>query len=165
MGVLNAGSDGFGLPDRVPGCDPINHNYKSTPGLTYINTNCFTVPMATPAIASQCRAFTKVPGSCANLLGNAGRNSITGPGLFNLDFSLYKNFPIRKISESASVQFRAEFFNILNRANFGAPLDFQGGKTAQIFDFQTGLPTNAGGLANPTVTKPREGQLALKVIW
>jgi len=44
-------------------------------------------------------------------------------------------------------------------------LDFQGGKTAQIFDFQTGLPTNAGGLANPTVTKPREGQLALKVIW
>ena len=167
MGVRNAGSDGFGLPDRVPGCDPINHNYKSDPNLTYINMKCFTVPMAPsdPALASQCRAFTAVPNSCANLLGNAGRNSITGPGLFNLDFSLYKNFPIRKISESASVQFRAEFFNILNRPNFGAPLDFQGGKTADIFDATTGLSTNAGGLANPTVTKPREGQLALKLIW
>ena len=167
MGVLNAGSDGFGLPDRVPGCDPINHNFKSDPNLTYINTNCFTVPMAPsdPALASQCRAFSKVPGSCANVLGNSGRNSIYGPGLFNLDLSLYKNFPIRKISESASLQFRAEFFNILNRANFGPPLDFQGGKTAQILDFQTGLSTGAGGLANPLVTKPREGQLALKLIW
>jgi hypothetical protein len=44
-------------------------------------------------------------------------------------------------------------------------LDFQGGKTADIFDATTGSSTNAGGLANPTVTKPREGQLALKVIW
>jgi Carboxypeptidase regulatory-like domain/TonB-dependent Receptor Plug Domain/TonB dependent receptor len=165
MGVLNAGSDGFGIPDRVPGCDPINHNYKSDPKLTYINTNCFTVPMVAGATASQCRAFTSVPGSCANVLGNAGRNSIYGPGLFNVDFSLYKNFPLRGISESASLQFRAEFFNILNRPNFGAPLDFQGGKSAQIFDVQTGLPTGAGNLANPTVTKPREGQLALKLIW
>ena len=165
MGVLNAGSDGFGIPDRVPGCDPINHNYKSDPKLTYINTNCFTVPMVTGATASQCRAFTSVPGSCANVLGNAGRNSIVGPGLVNLDLSVYKNFALRKISESASLQFRAEFFNILNRPNFGAPLDFQGGKSAQIFDVQTGLPTGAGNLANPTVTKPREGQLALKLIW
>jgi hypothetical protein len=165
MGVLNAGSDGFGLPDRVPGCDPINHNYKSDPNLTYINTNCFTVPMVPSATASQCRAFSAVPGSCANVLGNAGRNSITGPGLVNLDLSLYKNFALGSISESASVQFRAEFFNVLNRANFGAPLDFQGGHTAQIFDVQTGLPTGAGGLASPTVTKPREGQLAVKLIW
>jgi hypothetical protein len=165
MNVRNNGSDTFGIPDRVPGCDPVNHNYKSTPGLTYINTNCFTVPMATPAIASQCVAFSAVPGSCKNLLGNAGRNSITGPGLVNLDLSLYKNFAVRSISESASVQFRAEFFNILNRANFGAPLAFQGGQTAQLFDGGTGLSSGGGGLANPLVTKPREGQLALKLIW
>jgi len=63
------------------------------------------------------------------------------------------------------VQFRAEFFNILNRANFGPPLAFQGSKSAQIIDGTTGLSTKAGGLANPLVTKPREGQLALKVIW
>ena len=165
MGVFNNGSDTFGIPDRVSGCDPINHNFKSDPNLTYINTNCYAVPMATPATASQCVAFSAVPGSCANVLGDAGRNSIYGPGLVNLDFSLYKNFAIRKISESSSLQFRVEFFNVLNRANFGPPLDFQGGQTAQIIDSGTGLSTKAGGLANPLVTKPREGQLALKFIW
>src|SRR5881296_137580 len=166
MGVQNNGSDAFGIPDHVPGCDPVNHNFKSDPNLVYINTNCYKVPMAPsdPAIASQCLPFARVAGSCANLLGNAGRNSIVGPGLFNLDFSLYKNFAVPKISESFKVQFRAEFFNVLNHPNFGPPLAFQGGQTAQLFGAD-GLPSGGGGLANPTVTKPREGQFALKVIW
>src|SRR5437588_4492463 len=164
MGVQNNGSDTFGIPDRVPGVDPINHNWKSTPNLQYINTNAFTVPMATPAIASQCVPFAKVPGSCANLLGNAGRNSIVGPGLSDLDLSLYKNFAVPKISESFKVQLRAEFFNVLNHPNFGPPSAFQGAKSAQLFA-ETGLPSGGGYLANPTVTKPREGQFALKVIW
>ena len=164
MGVHNDGSDTFGIPDRVPGCDPINHNFKSDPNLTYINTNCFTMPMAAgPAPASQCKPFSKAPG-CSNVLGNAGRNSIYGPGLVNLDLSLYKNFAISKISETFSVQFRAEFFNVLNRANFGAPLAFQGGHTAVLFN-EDGSSAGAGGLASPLVTKPREGQLALKFIW
>jgi hypothetical protein len=165
MGVQNNGSDTFGIPDRVPGCDPVNHNYKSDPNLTYINTNCYRVPMAPsdPAIASQCVPFAKVAGSCANLLGNAGRNSIVGPGLFNADLSLYKNFAVPKISESFKVQFRAEFFNVLNHPNFVTPWAFQGAHTAQILD-GTGLPSGGGYLAN-TVTKPREGQFALKVIW
>jgi hypothetical protein len=161
MGVQNNGSDTFGIPDRVPGCDPINHNWKSTPGLVYINSNCFKVPMATPEIASQCVPFSKVVASCANLLGNAGRNSIVGPGLFNFDLSAYKNF---KISERIKVQFRAEFFNVLNHPSYGPPLAFQGAKSAQIID-ESGLPSGLGNLANPTVTKPREGQFALKVIW
>jgi len=171
--VQNNGSDTFGIPDRVPGCDPVNHNWKSDPNLAYINTSCFTLPKATPAIASQCVPFVgkgtlaipDFPGTCSNLLGNAGRNSITGPGLVNLDFSVYKNFAVKKISESASVQFRAEFFNILNHANFGPPLAFQGGQTAQLFGAD-GRPSKGGGwLANPLVTKPREGQFALKLIW
>jgi hypothetical protein len=60
----------------MAGCDPINHNFKNNPGgviLGYINSSCFTVPTATPAIAAQCVPFSKVPGSCSNLLGNAGR--------------------------------------------------------------------------------------------
>ena len=36
-----------------------------------------------------------------------------GPGLSNLDFSVFKNNHVRKISENFNVQFRAEFFNIL----------------------------------------------------
>src|SRR5437660_1755253 len=137
LGVQNSGSDAFSIPDRVPGCDPVNHNYKSNPDgvfLGYINYNCFSLPKATPEIASQCVPFSKVEGTCKNLLGNAGRNSIVGPSLVNLDFSVYKNFAAPRISESSKVQFRAEFFNILNHANFAPPLPFFGAGNAQLFN-------------------------------
>ena len=51
-------------------------------------------------------------------LGNAARNSLFGPHFWNVDFSTFKDFPIK---ESLKVQFRAEFFNILNHANWGQP--------------------------------------------
>jgi hypothetical protein len=174
LGVQNNGSDTFGIPDRVAGCDAVNQNYESNPKgifLGYINPSCFTLPKATPAIASQCVPFafgsknnpSGIPGTCSNLLGNAARNSIVGPSLFNLDFSVYKNFAIRKISESSSLQFRAEFFNILNHANSAPPLPFFGASQSQLFD-QTGASTGAGGLQF-LVTQPRDIQFALKLIW
>ena len=100
---------------------------------------------------------------CENLLGNAGRNSIVGPRLFNLDFSVYKNFALKKISESSSMQFRAEFFNILNHANFSSPNAFFGSGNAQIFGAD-GSSTSAGGL-EALATQPRDIQFALKLIW
>jgi len=167
LGVQNAGSDLFSIPNRVAGCDPVNHNYKSNPGgvfLGYINYGCFTLPQATPAIAAQCAPFSaSLPRTCANLLGNAGRNSVVGPSLVNLDFSVYKNFAVTKISEAFNVQFRAEFFNILNHANFAPPLPFFGSSNAQIFN-QDGTSTGAGGL-QAAVTQPRDIQFALKVIF
>ena len=169
MGVENNGSDTFGIPDRVSGCNPVNSNWKNTPGLTYINTSCFKVPMASSvpaAFASQCVPFSKVPGSCSNLLGNAGRNSIVGPSLTNLDVSAFKNIAVKKISEAFNVQLRAEIFNVLNHANFGPPLPFSGASNAQIFD-QTGLPSGglAGGVQQPLATLPRVIQFAIKVIF
>ena len=172
LGVQNSGSDAFSIPDRVPGCDPVNHNFKTNPGgvfLGYMNPNCFSLPKATPEIASLCVPFVgkgtlaspQFPGTCSNLLGNAGRNSIYGPGLFNVDFSLYKNFAVR---EKASVQFRAEFFNVLNHTNFGPPLPFFGSSTAQLFN-QNGTASGGGGLQAPLATQPRDIQFALKVIW
>ena len=173
MGVRNNGSDTFGIPDRVPGCDPVKHNYKSN-GLNYINTGCFTLPKAPsdPALAARCVPFVgngtpaipQFPGTCANLLGNAGRNGIEGPSLKNFDFSVYKNFALTKISESSRLQFRAEFFNILNHANFGVPAAFTGGSQSLIFNGD-GTSSGAGQLTGPTVTKPRDIQLALKLIW
>jgi hypothetical protein len=166
LGVENSGSDAFSIPSRVPDCDPINHNFKSNPGgvfLGYVNTSCYTVPMATPAIASECVPFPRVPGSCSNLLGNAGRNSIIGPSLVDFDFPLYKNIPVTKIREGFNAQFRAEFFNILNRANFAPPLPFQGCGTAALFN-QNGTPSGGGGLSNLT-TQLRDIQFALKVIF
>ena len=50
--------------------------------------------------------------------GTAGRGILRGPGLSNLDSSFIKIFPIR---ESLRLELRAEFFNLLNHANFGLP--------------------------------------------
>ena len=50
--------------------------------------------------------------------GNAGRNIVVGPGFHNFDFSVTKNM---KIAETANLQFRAEFFNIINHPNFALP--------------------------------------------
>jgi outer membrane receptor protein involved in Fe transport len=171
LGVQNSGSDAFSIPDKVPGCNATNSNFKSNPGgvfLGYINPACFTLPQATPEIASQCVPFAgnaavKFPGTCSNLIGNAGRNSIVGPHLVNLDFSVYKNFAVRKISETFTVQFRAEFFNILNHPNFSPPFPFQNGGTAAMFN-QNGTLTGGGSLP-VMVTQPRDIQFALKVIW
>ncbi|MGH9829979.1 MAG: carboxypeptidase regulatory-like domain-containing protein, partial [Blastocatellia bacterium] len=51
--------------------------------------------------------------------GSAPRNILRGPALANVDFGLMKKFPIR---EEAAIQFRAEFFNVFNHPNFGAPV-------------------------------------------
>ena len=50
--------------------------------------------------------------------GTVGRNTLIGPGLATVDLSLFKNF---NFGEGLSLQFRTEFFNIFNRANFGDP--------------------------------------------
>jgi hypothetical protein len=55
----------------------------------------------------------------AGQFGNAGRNIARGPGFGNVDASLMKHFVI---SERATLQFRAESFNIANHANFGVPI-------------------------------------------
>jgi Carboxypeptidase regulatory-like domain len=51
-------------------------------------------------------------------IGNVGRNTIFGPGLKNLDFSLFKNFAL---TEKYTLQFRAESFNLTNTPNFAPP--------------------------------------------
>ena len=154
-----------------PGCQ--THTNPGNPN-HYINTSCLGLPTATPAIASRCTTFgfrlpgtngaadpgsPGIAGTCANLRGNLGRNTLIGPGLANLDFSLFKNNPIRKISENFNIQFRAEFFNVFNRANFASPTD-----NLIVFD-QSGKATSSAGLITSTQTPAREIQFALKVIW
>ena len=95
----------------------------------------------------------------ANRWGNLGRNSLIGPGVSNLDFSIFKNNPVKHISENFNAQFRAEFFNILNRANFASPT-----QNLAVFD-QGGLPVSSAGLITSTQTTSRQIQLALKLIW
>jgi hypothetical protein len=58
------------------------------------------------------------PVTQAGQFGNEGRNVVRGPGIEDVDLSLFKYF---KINETKRVQFRAECFNLLNHANLGLP--------------------------------------------
>jgi hypothetical protein len=107
-------------------------------------------------------AFAATYPDCFNLRGNAGRNLLTGPGTTNLDFSVFKNMPVKRISESFNVQFRAEFFNVMNHANFGVPSIAL--NHTDIFD-STGAPLGTAGVLTSTTTPGREIQFALKVGW
>jgi hypothetical protein len=95
------------------------------------------------------------------LRGNASRNLLTGPGLTELDFSLFKNNYIKSISERFNVQFRAEIFNILNHANFAPPST---PVNTDLFD-GTGFPSAGAGVLTRTTTTAREIQFAVKVIF
>jgi len=158
--------DSLTYPSRLRGCSAINSNWKSN-ALQYVNLNCFTPPIAPASMAAQCdqsvfSAAAPAPTGmvyCANLFGNTGRNQLIGPKLVNLDFSVFKNNHIPRISESFNVQFRAEMFNLLNHANFQPPLC---GSCQTIFT-TTGAPE--GGFLNATSTEARQIQLSLKVIW
>jgi hypothetical protein len=106
------------------------------------------------------------PVFCPNIRGDVARNSIIGPGLINIDFSVVKNNYIRKISESFNVQFRAEAFNAFNRANFAPPsLNANQGGGAMEAILGSGQPNPVFGQLTATQTPNRQIQLALKLIW
>jgi hypothetical protein len=60
-------------------------------------------------------------------LGNAPRNSLRGPGLVNFDLALAKDTAMPALGSNGRVEFRAEIFNILNRANFASEMIDEGG--------------------------------------
>jgi hypothetical protein len=156
-------SDPWDYPNRLsgPGCASVV-NPGNVSG--YLKLSCFSPPVAPASFAAMCQPAAPsvaavIPNTCMNLFGNAGRNQINGPGLIDFDFSLFKNNYIRRISETFNVQFRAEFFNIFNRANFQAPLDNE-----TLFN-QNGTPVSGAGRLDATTTDSRQIQFALKVIW
>jgi hypothetical protein len=188
QGLLN--SDDWAFPNRLntPGCASLVN--PGNPG-NYVKTQCFSVPTAPnlafwnancdPAPPSLGYGFDPLnpanpvaangpnsppawlpPLACFNLRGNAGRNLLNGPGTTNLDFSVFKNQSIKRISESFNVQFRAEFFNVMNHANFAVP-QIAAGNT-DMFD-GTGAPLGTAGVLTLTTTQGREIQFALKFGW
>jgi hypothetical protein len=183
--TVGAGNDPLGTgfngdfsmdyPDFIKGCNPIHG------GVNYLNTSCFTLPSAPTAFATaNCvpnNAATKTgfynPGSltapagmtfCQNLVGTAGRNSLYGPGLKTVDFSIFKNTHLPKISETFNVQFRAEFFNILNHPNLAAPNFLNDSNNNSIFN-PNGSVLGNGGVIGSTSTSSRQIQLGLKLVW
>jgi hypothetical protein len=85
--------------------------------------------------------------------GNLGRGTLTGPGLTGIDISLIKN---TRVSERCHLQFRGEFFNLLNHPNFGTPNPI-------VFSGSAFSPT--AGLITSTATTSRQIQFGLKLIF
>jgi hypothetical protein len=167
-------SDDWAFPNRLGGSGCKSLTNPGNPN-NYIKTNCFAVPTLTDANAwaANCDQFppNAQPSSgapfaapfpqCFNLRGNAGRNILIGPGVTSLDFSVFKNNYIRRISEKFNIQFRAEMFNIINHPNFAPPVN---PTNTDIFD-GGGNPNPTAGLLTKTTTTAREIQFAVKVIF
>ena len=158
----NAGDTGVDFPNRIAGCNPITGNINA-----YVNLSCFTVPTAPAADAALCNTngFSGAPAApsgfvnCANLFGNAGRNELVGPKIVDLDFSLFKNIPFKRISETFNIQLRAEAFNVLNHPNFMSPLD-----NNTIFNANGSVVSNAGAI-DSTATDARQIQFGVRIVW
>jgi hypothetical protein len=87
--------------------------------------------------------------------GDLGRDTLIGPGLATLDFSIIKD---TKITEKLGLQLRAEFFNAFNHANFNTP-------NLIVFTSPTGVPSPTAGVITSTSTTSRQIQFGLKLIW
>ncbi len=91
----------------------------------------------------------------AGTYGNASRNSLVGPGLANLDASLRKN---TAIAERLNLQFRAEFFNILNHTNFGTPNEV-------VYSAAGTTPSPTAGVITSTASTSRQIQFGVKLLF
>ncbi len=94
-----------------------------------------------------CAFVLEMPGTW----GNMGRGAFNGPGLADVDISLFKRFAL---TERANLQFRAECFNIQNHPNFASP---------NAVVFSNGAVSPSAGLITSTVTSSRQIQFGLKL--
>jgi hypothetical protein len=185
-------SDDFAFPNRLrgPGCgtavnpgNPINYiktqcfQLPTAPNLAFWNTYCDPNPPNLGSITNPNSPPTSLSGAplpplvCFNLRGNSGRNSLIGPGIASLDFSVFKNIPIKRISEAFNLQFRVEMFNIINHPNFAPPGPGDGNTDLYTADgspltngAQFSAGTTAGQLVRTTIPE-RQIQFALKATF
>jgi len=91
----------------------------------------------------------------AGTYGNVGRNILQGAGLATTDLSLAKKV---HLSEQVGLQFRAEFFNVLNHTNFNTP-------NPVVYTAATGGPSPTAGVITSTATTSRQIQFGLKLLF
>ena len=129
-GLVNTNAQSLIRPNQI--CNPV----LSHPTLSeWFNPSCFAQP-------------------AAGQLGNANRTPLSGPDFVNTDFSIIKHFVPR---EGMRVDFRAEFFNLFNHPQFGAP-----GGNGYGADFAS--PSTFSNI-NYTVNNPRVVQFGLKLAF
>jgi len=175
---------GIGCPNGTSndyGCNalliPGQKRYGSAPD-HYLNPNAFTQPCPAPGfsqpttclqeslpsgIGSPVGATPLLCGiSCVGLLGGTPFE-VTGPGISRFDFSLFKEF---QVTERYRMEFRSEFFNILNHPTFNAP-GFGGNGVVSVPGSTNYFNTNFGkvGSTRFPFQDPRQIQFALKFFF
>ena len=139
--------------------NPSNNGDTRNPVRPFLNPNFHgSVILGNPNQWFNPQAFL-APAANSGFYGNVGRDTYIGPGLATWDFSTLKDTRIR---ERMTLQFRAEIFNLLNRANFNTPnlIVFTPPTPAN----PTGLSGTAGAITSTTTTA-RQVQFALKLLW
>jgi hypothetical protein len=155
---LNGGPSGTGFPD--------DQRPNVVPGVSCKASGGPKEQILNPA------AFT-LTGFQLGTIGNAGPGICEGPGLFQVDLSLYKNI---KISKSVKAQLRFEVFNILNRVNFlSNDSTFNHTFNPSSITYDTGDPATATKITGYTVPNTfgqstatrdaRQAQFGIKLIF
>lgn len=169
---LNLFDDYNGTGEYFPRPDLVGNPFAGTHSPdAFVNLDAFKVPCTLDPTGDGSAAAC-LPGT--QHFGTLGRNSLRGPDFRNFDFSIFKNTPI---NERITVQFRAEFYNLVNHPNFANPYlpGFTADASYNGIDPVTGhgigyLPltvTGDVGIGNPFLGGggPRNIQLALKLIF
>jgi hypothetical protein len=133
--------------------NPSNDGDTRNPVRPFINPN-FTgsAIIGKPSQWFNPKAFLAPPAN-SGFFGNLGRNTLLGPGLATWDFSAVKD---TALYERLTLQFRAEIFNLLDRANFNTP--------NLIVFTPTGVSGTAGAISS-TSTTSRQVQFGVKLLW
>jgi hypothetical protein len=105
----------------------------------YFNASCFITP---PVIGAD---------GIGTGFGNSATGITNGPGQANIDLAISKTTPLRRLSDSSSVQFRTEMYNALNHPQFADP--------------DSDFASPAFGVIRRTSVNPRVVQLALKLAF
>src|SRR5262249_45201320 len=158
-------------PDVTPGIPLYLYN-AAYPGGKIINNTAGAVPGGcangtrnpSPSIGPFCPPPPPAPGNLPRQ-GTFPRNALRGFGATQWDFGVHRSFPIR---EAWRLEFRGEFFNILNHPNFGNPVNDLSseffGQSIQTLANSLGSGGANGGF-NPLyqIGGPRSIQLAVKL--
>jgi hypothetical protein len=175
-------------PNVIPGV-PVYVNgkqcaaeYGSCPGGFGLNNAALDAPLGATdaeALAAGCAPGTVVgafcrtggitPGAAINAQGNAGRNSLRGFPLQQLDLDIHRDFPI---GDRAHLRFEGDVFNVFNHPNFASPSpiltdsNFGASQSLMNSSFGSGNAATGGGYNSLyTMGGPRAVQLAVKIIF
>jgi hypothetical protein len=159
--TAGTGCDALLVPGQNPASGPHNVNQ-------FLNPRAFNQPCVLGGPANAPKPIIDQPQGCVPLTGldalGGTPTQVAGPGFGRLDFSLFKDF---YLTERFRLQFRSEFFNILNHPNFNAPGFTGGNGVAAIpgsLDFKS--PTFGQiGSTRDAPNDPRQIQFALKLYY